>query len=157
MLEVFLYSLELDASNARDKMFAMLSCGCETFDSAAIPDLIRPNYKKSLEQVFANFTIWWIINHESLCTISDIHGQVGRTWQSMTSSNRVIPQIPRTTWALGTEGHAAWAQAKLHSRSFDQAAGTAKPSIELIYRADSRDTFVLRLLGVKVATIEDRS
>lgn len=157
MLEVFLDSLELDASDARDKIFAMLSFGDETHDSATIPDLIRPNYKKSLEEVFADFTRWWIIRHESLGILSALHGQVGRTWQNMTSSDNPISHIPGTTWSLGTEGRAAWAKATLHARSCYHAAGTTKPSIELICKGDSKDRFVLRLRGVKLTTIQHKS
>lgn len=110
ILDVFLSALELEASDPRDKLFALLSFGTETKSPNALPDAIRPNYENTATDVFADFTRWWTAAHKSLRILSAIHAQTGRPWQSLHSPLTPPKPSPRPTWALGSEGNSPWAQ-----------------------------------------------
>ncbi|KAF2726388.1 hypothetical protein EJ04DRAFT_602050, partial [Polyplosphaeria fusca] len=79
ILDVMLESLELDATDPRDKIFALLSFGSETDVSNDVPRPVRSDYTKPVDRVFADFTRWWIDEHKSLRILSMIHGNIGRS------------------------------------------------------------------------------
>ncbi|KAL8307518.1 hypothetical protein RB597_000953 [Gaeumannomyces tritici] len=83
MLTLVLGSLELRASDSRDKIFAMLGLGEETSTQDGIPLLLRPNYKKPVSQVYADFTRWWIQTYKKLSVLSAVHAARDRAWQDM--------------------------------------------------------------------------
>jgi hypothetical protein len=70
----------MEASDPRDKIFALLPFGEETYSISDLPDLARPDYTKSTVQVFTDFTRWWIETNSSLGILSAVHAQPGRDW-----------------------------------------------------------------------------
>jgi hypothetical protein len=64
ILDVLLYGMDLEASDPRDKIFALLGFLDKASDDD-MEDEIRPDYKKSISRVFADFTRWWIRTHNS--------------------------------------------------------------------------------------------
>ena len=87
ILDIFLEGLELEASDPRDKLWALLAFGRETNPNtnAKLSDRIRPDYTKPSSQMFADFTRWCISQQNSLRVLSTVHGLRGRTWQSLHS------------------------------------------------------------------------
>ncbi len=53
----------MQATDPRDKIFAMLIFCEETHRIGDLPDEVRPNYEKNVLQVYADFTRWWILHH----------------------------------------------------------------------------------------------
>ncbi|GAP84250.1 putative heterokaryon incompatibility protein [Rosellinia necatrix] len=127
ILEVFLAALDLKATNPRDKLFGLLALGRETRVADRIPLALRPNYEQSLTNVMADFTRWWIIEHNSLDILSFIHCQPTRAWRRTLgdSDERADMRIPHPTWALATGGHSDWSRMTLIEQfsSVFQAAG----------------------------------
>ena len=81
ILDLSVEALDLEASDPRDKIYALLSFGKETssIPHSSLPGGIRPEYGKPLKRTFADFTRWWILEHNSLRILSTIHGQRGRS------------------------------------------------------------------------------
>jgi hypothetical protein len=103
ILDVFIRSLELKATDPRDKLFALLAFGRETSNAASLPVPLQPSYSKSVERVFADFTRWWIREYQSLLILSSTHCHPGRTWRR-TLHDHAEPLLSRPTWALGSDG-----------------------------------------------------
>lgn len=160
ILDVVLETLELNATDPRDKIFALLSFGQETSIISQLPKLIAPDYTKSVERVFADFTRWWIKEHKSLRILSMIHGNLGRTWQAMHCPTVDLPAPTKPTWTIRTEGMHSWTKATLESQFQFQASGDSALNTETLLNtldSDPPDPLHLRLLGFKVAQIEGLS
>jgi hypothetical protein len=72
ILEISIRGLDLDATDPRDKTFALLQFGEETHQSDLLPPELHPDYHKTTAQVFSDFTRWWIVTHQSLRILSAI-------------------------------------------------------------------------------------
>ncbi|OAA55271.1 heterokaryon incompatibility protein [Niveomyces insectorum RCEF 264] len=119
LLDVFLAGLDLEASDPRDKLFALLSFGRETGHRMQnLPLAVQPNYTKAPEHVFADLTRWLIAEKGSLDVLSAaVHSQPGRTWQDLHCSIALHePATRRPTWALGPDGKNHWVQATLQAQ-----------------------------------------
>lgn len=79
LLSLVLQSLDLKASDSRDKIFALLGLAERTHSSRTTSNhhFIYPDYTKSISAAFADFTRWWIIQHKSLKILSAIHATEG--------------------------------------------------------------------------------
>jgi len=154
ILDVVLEALELDATDPRDKLFALLSFGRETSSVNDLPELIRPNYNKSTDRVFTDFSRWWIMYHKSLRILSMVHGNPGRTWQGLHCSAVEPPATPRPSWTLGTEGMYSWTTATLDSQFEFRASGDSIPDVEIISNSFDSNPLHLHLLGFRLARIE---
>ena len=157
ILDVVLEALELDSTDPRDKIFALLSFGKETKIISHLPELIKPDYKKSIDRVFADFTRWWIKEHKSLRILSMIHGNIGRTWQGLHCPFEEPPVMLRPTWTLRTEGMHGWSIATLDSQFEFRASGDSVPDYETISNSFNSNPLHLHLLGYKITQIEDLS
>jgi len=58
ILDVFIKGLDLDATDPRDKTFALLQFGEETRNLEKLPSELRPDYHKTTVQVYANLSRW---------------------------------------------------------------------------------------------------
>lgn len=159
ILDVFLRGLDLDASDVRDKVFALLTFGEETSDLPNLPDRIRPNYTKSIPRVFADFTRWWIASHNSLEILSAIHVARDRTWQPMTNRVATVENLGRPSWSIWHTGKSFWRHGTLGlaaaEREYTAGKGT-RPDISLLAVDDPEgsDSHRLSLRGHRVATID---
>lgn len=154
ILEILIKALDLDATDPRDKIFAMLQFGEETRQSEILPPEIIPNYYKSVAQVFSDFTRWWIVEHRSLRILSAIQAETGRTWQSTQITGTEYAIEGRPTWSIWYIGHSNYAESIL-GLSADcpyRAAGDTSPDINLI-RQTSGSPY-LPLTGRKLGVIE---
>ncbi|KAM0549854.1 hypothetical protein ACHAPJ_009296 [Fusarium lateritium] len=151
ILEVFLSGLDLKTTDPRDKLFALLTFANETHDASKLDDLIRPNYDKSKERVFADFTRWWIREHGSVAILSSIHCQPARTWRRTQGPDAHNAVVGRPTWSVDSKGNSAWTQANLNARFKFKAAGDTKPNLELL---KTTDLLVLRLSGIHITEIK---
>ncbi|CAM1503623.1 Fc.00g012140.m01.CDS01 [Cosmosporella sp. VM-42] len=150
ILEVFLLGLDLRATDPRDKLFALLTFGKGTCILGELNELIKPDYDKPVDQVFADFTRWWIRRHRSLSILSIIHCQPGRTWQNTLGPDDSAYPLKRPTWAVRSEGRLRWARANLDSQFKFRATKQRTPNLSLL---DISDPFVLRLSGTRVSDI----
>ncbi|KAF4424738.1 hypothetical protein F53441_14220 [Fusarium austroafricanum] len=151
ILDVFLSGLDLKATDPRDKLFALLTFANETHDATKLDDLIRPNYDKSKERVFADFTRWWIREHGSVAILSSIHCQPSRTWVKTLGPDDQDPVTNRPTWSVDSKGSSRRTQANLNARFKFKAAGDTKPDLELL---KTNDPLVLQLSGIHVTEIK---
>ncbi|SPO04640.1 uncharacterized protein DNG_07325 [Cephalotrichum gorgonifer] len=155
ILEVVVSGHDLDASDPRDKLFALLQFGTDTRDLERLPVSIKPDYRKSDTDVFADFTRWWIVSHGSLRILSTVHTTRYRGWQQMTHGSPVdLATLPHPTWCFWYDGVASWAKATL-SFSTDtpyRATRDSTPDLDLL-RHDPGSELVLRLRGHRVCTI----
>ncbi|KAF5969542.1 heterokaryon incompatibility (het-6OR allele) [Fusarium coicis] len=154
ILEVFLSGLDLKATDPRDKLFALLTFANETHDTTKLDDLIRPNYDKPKERVFADFTRWWIREHNLVAILSTIHCQPSRTWVKILGPEAQDPVTDRPTWSVDSKGSSRRTQANLNARFKFKAAGDTKPNLELL---KTDDPLVLRLSGLHITEIRSIS
>jgi hypothetical protein len=154
ILDVLLRGLDLDATDPRDKIFALLQFGEETSRVSKLPAEIRPDYQKCTAKVFADFTRWWIMTHRSLRILSAVHASVGRTWQRLSSSQVSSTDENRASWSLWHDGKGIWARGTLgFSPSTPyRAAGHTVPDVMSIYEVQG--SLVLPLLGRQIGVIE---
>ncbi|KAK0745839.1 heterokaryon incompatibility protein-domain-containing protein [Schizothecium vesticola] len=106
ILDVFLRGLSSKATDPRDKLFAVLPFGRETFIAEKVPGPLRPNYTKPLEHVMADFVRWWILEYGSLDILSCIHCQPTRAWRRTLCDQdpRLNSPIPAPSWTITDEG-----------------------------------------------------
>ncbi|KAI0858243.1 heterokaryon incompatibility protein-domain-containing protein [Xylaria cubensis] len=169
ILDVFTDALVMRATDPRDKLFALLPFAHEIRttpkmqdDNPRLEHLIRPNYSKSTEVVFADFTRWWIHTHQSLDILSYIHADPARSWRRMTSNQRHkesssdLERPQRPTWSVGTNGRASWARATLNSQFSFHATGNIIPCLNPPYGdTDFNDDTKRLSLGVEGLYIAD--
>lgn len=122
ILSIIIKGLDMKASDPRNRIFALLVFGRETHRIAEL-DLVRPDYAKKPEQIYADFTIWWIKEHRSLRILSAVPTLRHRTWvdlsdvasQSVEDSNSSYLDTPhrRPSWTLWTDGNSRWSRGTL--------------------------------------------
>lgn len=122
ILDVLIMAHSLKASDPRDKLFALLQFGRETHAIAALPPAVRPDYRKPVLRVFADFVRWWIGVHRSLRILSAVHTLPGRSWQKMDArgcgtGDRPPPldlaALDHPSWCVWHGGEANWAKGTL--------------------------------------------
>lgn len=139
LLEFFIAGLDLDATDPRDKIFALLNIFPKFTDAA-----LQPDYGKDVSTVFCEFTRWWIVTHKSLRILSAVHCAVGRTWQKLSTLPVPSDRANHPSWALSWFGKSAWGRASLAlfpdtNNYASDKQGHAAGSPQTAYRA-SRNT-----------------
>ncbi|KAF4888094.1 Heterokaryon incompatibility protein 6, OR allele [Colletotrichum fructicola] len=156
ILEILVAGHDLEASDPKDKIFALLQFGRETSELERLPSLIRPDYAKSVARVFADFTRWWIMTHKSLRVLSAVHTNKDRAWQQMSSGLPVdLDSLNRPTWCFWHGGASSWAKATLAlSETMPyRSSGDSVPDMALL-AGDVDEPMHLRLRGLRVCTVE---
>lgn len=154
ILEILVKGLDLDATDPRDKIFAMLQFGEETQDLNPLPPELLTDYHKSVVDVFADFTKWWIVEHQSLRILSAIQALEGRTWQETTWRRASRFPQDHPSWSWWYRGQSNWAIGLL-GISIDcpyRAAADTKPDVSKI--AKCKNPSILPLIGIRVGTID---
>jgi len=107
ILDVFLRGLGSKATDPRDRLFAVLPFGRETYVADRIPAPLRPNYTKPPENVMADFTRWWILEYGSLNILSSIHCQSTRAWRRTLCDRdpQLNSPIVNPNWTITGEGN----------------------------------------------------
>lgn len=114
ILDVLIGGLEMKSSDPRDKIFALLGFGKETWNVASLPDEIRPDYNKETTSVFVDFSLWWIEHHNSLRIFSAVHALHGRSWLKVVDTSGSIEiGRERPSWTLWTDGYSRWSRGTL--------------------------------------------
>ncbi|KAF2169621.1 hypothetical protein M409DRAFT_20035 [Zasmidium cellare ATCC 36951] len=108
VLDIVIAGLELDATDPRDKLYALLSLIPSSSNTA-----LRPDYTKAVGDVLREFTRWWISSRRSLRIFSAIHCSVGRTWQKLSPLPPSSSSSERSSWSLWYDGKSIWGQATL--------------------------------------------
>ncbi|KAL1845543.1 hypothetical protein Daus18300_014506 [Diaporthe australafricana] len=156
ILDVLVAAHDLDATDPRDKIFAMLQFGSETTDTEHLPSAMRPDYSKSVIGVYVDFTRWWIAEHQNLDILSAVHTLKDRGWQKMSSGPDVdLTKICHPTWCFWYGGAASRARSTLAlgGSSTFSASGSSAPDLRLLADTSSGSS-VLRLAGFRICTIE---
>ena len=146
ILSIVIRGLDMKASDPRDRIYALLAFGKETNRISELPDIVRPNYAKSPEQVYADFTIWWITENRSLRILSAVHTLRHRTWVDLSDfsshgkeSSCYFDVADRPSWTLWTDGDSRWERGTL-------ALGASE------YRACGENSIDIDLLTASIIT-----
>lgn len=173
VLTVLVAALEMRATDPRDKFFALLAFGEETHAVRELPDLVRPDYAKSVRRVYADFTRWWIRHHRSLGVLSAVHTLTGRTWLDMWKGHDPHgrdfsvnvgevdeQQPPPPSWSFWCDGRSEWRRATLGTSDHDDeynASGGREVDLELVDAASLTESpYTLSLRGVRLGTIRSK-
>lgn len=167
LLDFLIAGLDLDATDQRDKLFALLNIFPAFTDDAAL----QPDYTKNVSAVFRDFTRWWIITYKSLRILSAVHCAIGRTWQKLSTLPVPPDRQEHPTWALPWFGKSAWGRASLalfpenkHNASDEQgpAAGSQQtayhasrkrvPNTELL--KSNSNPKILLLKGIRIGIVD---
>ncbi|KAI5920480.1 heterokaryon incompatibility protein-domain-containing protein [Camillea tinctor] len=132
--DVLIKGLDLDATDSRDKIFAMLQ----------LPKDIVVDYTRSVEEVFTRFTKWWIHEHKSLKILSAVQALEGRTWQE-TTYDRDATTVGYSNWAIGILG--------LATSDIYSAGGDSIPDTDLLTASPWRELCVTGLQVGRIASI----
>jgi len=157
ILDVVVAGHDLDASDPRDKIFDLLQFGAETSAMETLPSAIRPDYRKSTEEVFVDFTRWWIVTHKSLRILSAVHTTPDRGWQKMSPGPPLdLSTLGHPTWCFWHNGTASWAKATLalSSETSYRATGSSIPELHLL-DVSPEDSGTLRLAGHRICSIAE--
>jgi hypothetical protein len=154
ILEVLIKGLDLDATDPRDKIFAMLQFGKETQNMGSLPLELVPDYRRSVSEVFSSFTKWWIVKHESLRILSAIHALDGRAWQANKWETTPKYDADQPTWSWWFRGRSNWSIGilGLKTDSSYRASADTKPDISLI--TEAKQMSILNLAGIKIDFIQ---
>ncbi|PHH77787.1 hypothetical protein CDD82_3354 [Ophiocordyceps australis] len=155
ILDLVLEATELNATDPRDRIFAFIGLSEETHSLQTIPALLRPDYSKTVNQVYVDFTLWWIGRYRCLDILSAVHAAPGRTWQSLHCPAGPQPDpilSTRPSWIPPLIGKAKWAETTLGLRRQFRAAGETIPT----FQHDEPSTpFQLTLSGVRIGLIQN--
>ncbi|KAG9227953.1 heterokaryon incompatibility protein-domain-containing protein [Amylocarpus encephaloides] len=158
ILTVLIAAHNMKATDPRDKIFAMLVFGNETYQTGALPEEVRPNYEKSVVLVYADFTRWWILHHRSLRILSAVHTLTGRSWVNTSSphgSHNSFDLSQRPSWMLWHEGFSEWMNGTLalHDQCGYRASGCRVIDYELLRSLALTQPNNLALRGVRLSAI----
>jgi hypothetical protein len=132
ILDIFLGGLELQATDAREQLFALLPFGRETSNASEVSPELQVSYERPLERVLANFTRWCIRESRSLAVLSLIHGQRQRTWRRFCVPASKGDDILKPIWVVGGETRKKRAQATLDAQFDFTASGDAEPDSKIL-------------------------
>ncbi|KAL8741752.1 MAG: hypothetical protein Q9190_005676 [Brigantiaea leucoxantha] len=153
ILDLVLGGLVLNTTDPRDKVFALLGLGEETYSQDKLPSLLRPDYSKSTSQVYSDFTWWWIDKYKSLAILSAVHANAGRTWQGLRCHTDLQAEplsSDHPSWALSHSGDKKWATKTLGLSSLFRASGDTTATLDL---CNASIPFQLVLAGERIGTI----
>ena len=164
ILDVFLSSLDLKATDPRDKLFSLYSFSSDAqMDSPACAPLL-PSYTKSASRVFTAFTRWWIRENRSLAILSTLHGLPGRSWvrtHDVGGARRgdAAGEGRHPSWALDSVGTTKSAGATIDVLFGEvRATGDSVPDVGLLDvdgKEEEDGGEVLWLSGYKVTEVEE--
>ena len=154
ILTVLIAAHSMQATDPRDKVFAMLVFGEETHNMRDLPDEVRPNYKKNVIQVYADFTRWWILHHNSLRILSAVHTLTGRSWVNMLDpqgSDSSFDISQRPSWMLWHDGVSEWMHGTLalHNQFEYKASGDNSIDRDLLASMALKYPTKIALRGIK--------
>ena len=153
-MAILISSLDLDATNPRDKIFALMQFW-QGIDLESLPVEVRPDYNKTTRQVFADLTRWWIQTHQSLRILHVIHTASERAWQRVAIDSS--PELPtdRPSWSVWHSGNSAWTRGTL-AYNIDcsyRASGSIVTEHKLLQ--EPSDENVLSLKGFRIGSIRE--
>ncbi|KAI1427970.1 heterokaryon incompatibility protein-domain-containing protein [Xylaria sp. FL1777] len=157
ILDIFLNTLDLSATNPRDKLYALLPFGKETFSMRTeIPVELQPNYKTPCDEVYASFTRWVMRQENSLAALSLVHCHPARTWNRMlcdmdAGAVNGGPAVPRPTWSISPQGQTRFIYSNLNRQFSFRAGGTTVPDRRLL--DDESDPLALKVTGYEIGSI----
>lgn len=114
------------SSDPRDEVFGLLAMGCETHELSNMSKLIMPNYRKSVRQVFVDFTRWYIMHSRSL----DILEPAAASHHPAIRARAEEDQWP--SWALSPYRKPCYAEARLYSITEFRASSSTCVDLELL-------------------------
>ncbi|KAK8016294.1 heterokaryon incompatibility protein-domain-containing protein [Apiospora rasikravindrae] len=170
LLEILARSRAFAATDPRDKIFALLSFGEETFDIEALPPRLKPDYAKSSSDVWKDVTRQWIIDHQSLDILGIRHEEVDKNNQiaqktvyisaknqpqlSNAQSRFVIEKPPseHPRWALWHAEHPVSAKTALFR--LEQTLPVCQVPIDIKILDQPVDSSTLSLRGIHIDRIK---
>ncbi|KAF2717438.1 HET-domain-containing protein [Polychaeton citri CBS 116435] len=155
LLRLVIHSLDLDASDPRDKLFALTGLRPSGVgdEKGEIKAAIAPDYRKDIADVFADFTRWWIEENNSLQILSSVHLSPGRTWQALGHSMDSAHSLERPSWSLWHDGKSNWARGTLMFGQRYNEYDASKGLPPAIFQSENSRELGLR--GLVIGRIED--
>lgn len=151
LLDLVLEGFELNATDPRDKIYAMLGMRKERQSGDAIPSALLLDYNKTVNQTFGDLTRWWITEYNALTILSAIHSSSTRTWQELARSvDQKAQPANHPSWALWHDGNGKWAKRMLGMSGLYDAARKTSPSLDL----SNTNPLQLSLMGLKTRIVE---
>jgi hypothetical protein len=152
ILDLVLEGTELNSTDPRDKIYAMLGMRIEMQHTDNTPSALRSDYTKSTSEAFTELTRWWIVEYKSLRILSAVHASTNRTWQELKHKSRVESQLSTAhpSWALWHEGNGKWAKRTLGMSGLYQAAAETIPSLTSLDTLNPRH---LSLTGLQIGVV----
>lgn len=162
ILETIIAAHIMKATDARDKLFAMLQFGDDNsahvnMDLDLQDPRIRPDYYKPPTTVFCDFVRWWIDKHKSLRILSAVHTLRNRGWQQTYYGEPIkVSTMTYPTWSinLADGGDSDWAKAtlSLDLETSYKASGSTEPNVLV---NDVHNVHALQIAGHRICTIQE--
>ncbi|KAK5950568.1 hypothetical protein OHC33_008511 [Knufia fluminis] len=137
-----------NATDARDKLFGILSMGKETLDISNLDPLVAPDYFKPVSQVFVDFTKWCIRQYRSLVPL----GYATYTLRNTETNAHASGGPP--SWAINHLPSFATFGEKICETQGHNACGESSIDLELLDDWQKRDPRLLALRGYQLGVVE---
>ena len=121
MLLLFQQAADFQASDPKDKLYALLGLAKEFLPGTALPDLVQPEYRKSDSQVYVDFTRFCILQSCKLDVLS-----VTVMSASAKLSVHPTPRIP-SDYVFPPHNHPTWSLWHAHKELWMQLIGAEIP------------------------------
>ena len=152
IIELIFEAREFDATDPRDKLFALLGLGKETYQGGALLDRQIPDYKKSKIDVYKDFTISIINQRRSLEILSAVDTFTPQP--EGTSASRWIPDFDRGISVIRLLGYP-----RLYNAASDRLTEEAEvvEELESLKNSEPITKYWLRLRGFQLSTVRSTS
>lgn len=167
-LELFSEAIVFEATDPRDKLFAILSMGrdvggCKDETTTDMPALLRPDYTKSISQVFRDLT-WFIIKRDQTLffletTTKTARQQIVGQDAAVLAPNAFLPEHREQeqnhpTWALWFVPRSDWTDELGQHNLYGQATITSHTRIDMTLLNDEEQPHLLPLRGLQLDEVE---
>jgi hypothetical protein len=102
LVKLLLRARDFEATDPRDKIFAILNLAEETCRPLHLPSELRPNYTKNTNQVYCDFTKHWIGYSGSLEILSAVHSTTVESPKHHLLNTDFPSWVPKWTQGLPT-------------------------------------------------------
>lgn len=147
-MKLFREGLDFQATDKRDKVFAMAGMAEETAQLETLPQELAPDYRKTTSQVFIDFTKYFIRRTRTLDVLSVVNDTTRTSCSCLCHEPDDDSGLSHPSWALWHFGKAIWARGILNDRASFDVTKSSTIDLELVESSPNPNS--LRVSGFRV-------
>lgn len=158
ILGLFSEALVFEATDPRDKLFAILGLGEETNDPTNLPWEVRPDYTKSDSQVYVDFSRYCLKQYQTLAILSVVSKTARLNFVGpdapIVLPAHIFPPREHPTWALWHAPRAPWTSEVGYYPIYPDHAIAGSSTIDIALLDSDPDPAHLPLRGIYLDEIQ---